>query len=70
MLPVALSCEKSAPGVDPLSSMNVVVVLAESIEKPPSTASVVAPVLVELVPSKRLPFVIVSGPVFRVWVGH
>ena len=52
MLPVALSCEKSVPGVDPLSLISADVVLAESSDAAPLTLRVAGlPVLFAAVPS-------------------
>ena len=63
MFALALSWEKSVPGVDPLLSMNDLVVVEEPSVAAPATASVVAPLLFGLVPSssKLLP-VMLNGP--------
>ena len=63
MWPLALSCEKSVPGVDPLSLMNVVVVVDELSVAGPLTCSVVAWLFCGLVPSSSVPVLIDSGPV-------
>ena len=65
MLPVALSREKSVPGVDPLSLISADVVLAESSDAAPLTLRVAGvPVLPAAVPSWSLLLTRLSAPTF------